>query len=517
MKPSIEEHFPSSLAPRDGQARALQAIEEAFSRGKKFFVYEGPTGAGKSAVAKTVLNWMGSGFITAPLNILVSQYANDSKLAPLAEVRGKNTYRCSAFTRPAYAPTCEQAEETAGSRHHSERCSDYIPARDKFWLSKQSVTNLHFLYYSPVMEGALWPRRVLVVDEAHKLERALIEMGRRTIWPHTVAEINAKIYDFPGQQDGDLLETSLVERWLRYFEDALTRALAGVESYEDQKRLESLRQGINLTLQSGDWIAWLTSNPKNERLLHIAPMSAVCAAHKLFRCADHVLFASATIGDAQLFMQSLGIKDEESGVFRASCDFPTENRPIYYQPKGTMSRKSGNAGFEPIFQACCEVLDSHPGERGIIHCPSHELRDTLYRRLRSRFTYRVLTHGSGADRNVGVHRLRVSRNGVLCSTAMAEGIDLADDAARFCIFPKVPWPYMGDPYVKARMEKDPGWFSNEAALLIVQGSGRVVRHAQDHGETYIFDKSFDHLLQKGDAFPQWWLEALSSGKKPKVM
>jgi len=513
MNPSILGCFPSGLTPRAGQVSALQAIEKAFNGGKKFFVYEGPTGAGKSAVAKTVLTWMGTGFITAPLNTLVSQYANDSSLAPLAEVRGKATYLCRAFTRPGYAPSCEQAEKTAGPWHHSERCSDYIPARDNFWFSRQSVTNLHFLYYSPVIEGALWPRRVLVIDEAHKLEKALIGMGRRMIWPRTVAEVNAKLYEFPGKQDGVLLEPTSVERWLRYFENALNTALPRAESYEDRKRLENLQQGINLTLQSDHWISWLTSSSSNERVLNIAPMTAVRAARKLFRCADHVLFASATIGDTQLFMQSFGIKDEESGFFRASCDFPIENRPIYYQPKGTMSRKSGNAGFEPIFQACCEVLDSHLEERGIIHCPSNELRDNLYWRLKSRFANRVLTHGSGPDRDAGVQRLRVSRSGVLCSTAMAEGIDLADDAARFCIFPKVPWPNMGDPYVKARMDKEPEWFTNETALVLVQGSGRVVRHAQDHGETYIFDKSFGQLLQKGAAFPEWWLEALKSVKK----
>jgi Rad3-related DNA helicase len=96
---------------------------------------------------------------------------------------------------------------------------------------------------------------------------------------------------------------------------------------------------------------------------------------------------------------------------------------------------------------------------------------------------------------------------------MAEGIDLADDAARFCIFPKVPWPDMGDPYVKARMKRHPDWLSNKTALDLVQGSGRVVRHNRDHGETYIFDSSFDRLVREAK-FPRWWLDALVIGKKP---
>src|SRR5690349_12267495 len=109
---TITSYFPASMTPREGQLLALRAIEQAFNAGKKFFVYEGPTGAGKSAVAKTVLNWCQTGFITAPLNTLVSQYANDPKLAPLPEVRGKNTYPCRAFARSGFAPSCEKAEGT---------------------------------------------------------------------------------------------------------------------------------------------------------------------------------------------------------------------------------------------------------------------------------------------------------------------------------------------------------------------------------------------------------------------
>src|SRR5262249_46851722 len=124
---AIMECFPNTLTPRQGQLDALREIARAFGSGKKFFVYEGPTGAGKSAVAKTVLNLLETGFITTPLNTLVYQYANDPKLAPLPEVRGKKTYTCRAFGRPSYAPNCEQAEQAAGSKHHASRCYDYIP------------------------------------------------------------------------------------------------------------------------------------------------------------------------------------------------------------------------------------------------------------------------------------------------------------------------------------------------------------------------------------------------------
>ena len=93
--------FPPAMHPRPGQVPALTQMDESFKSGKRFFVLEGPTGFGKSPVAKTFLNAYESGVITTPLNQLVGQYTGDEKLAPppLSEVCGKSNYQCSAFNR----------------------------------------------------------------------------------------------------------------------------------------------------------------------------------------------------------------------------------------------------------------------------------------------------------------------------------------------------------------------------------------------------------------------------------
>ena len=140
------------------------------------------------------------------------------------------TYQCRAFAKPHFHPTCEEASAAAGWKAHTERCSDYIVARSIFWQSPQSVTNLHYLYYAPVIEGACWPRRVLVVDEAQNLEESSISMGRRTISPKRVSEIKAKLYEFPGKRDKELLDTSQVANWLTYFSGALADAIKKLEN-----------------------------------------------------------------------------------------------------------------------------------------------------------------------------------------------------------------------------------------------------------------------------------------------
>jgi hypothetical protein len=154
--------FPSGVTPFAGQVEAVRRIEEAFKAGKSYFAFQGPTGSGKSVVAKAIMNEYGTGIVTSPINTLVTQYANDPKLSPLPAVRGKDTYKCSAYRRPNYEPTCQDAENDFGWEAHSKKCVDYIVARNLFRSSRQSVTNPHYLFFAPVNEGAFWPRKVLV-------------------------------------------------------------------------------------------------------------------------------------------------------------------------------------------------------------------------------------------------------------------------------------------------------------------------------------------------------------------
>jgi len=488
----VEKLFPPKFTPYPGQLEALESIQTAFKQGKHFFVLEGPTGFGKSAVAKAVLNLYGKGFITSPLNTLVSQYSRDENL-DLTEVRGQSGYVCTVFG----GVDCEKASDRF--KDHSERCMDYVPARDAFWTIPHSVTNVHFLYYAPPIDGAIYPREVLVIDEAHNLERTLVEIERRQITPKQVNAIGARPFEFVGE-DRKQLDPSAVKQWLRYFESAIARSVGGLSDKAEKRGYESLQEAINFTLNCGDWIAW-----KEKGNLVVTPMSARKAASRLFRCAKRVLFMSATMGNVPLFLENLGIDTKDAGVHKAKCTFAPANRRIIYRDLGAMSKTSGQPGLTRMLEECSRILRERPHERGIIHCNSNELQRTVWGHLRKEFGIRILNHRHGADRDAGVGRLRASRNGVLCAVAMTEGLDLPDDEARFCIFAKIPWLDFTDPYVAERKKRSSDWYENVTALAVVQGSGRVVRNKTDHAETFIFDSSFRRLVHR---FPDWWREAL---------
>jgi Rad3-related DNA helicase len=489
VKPKL---FPSSLAPREGQLEAIEKIQTAFDGGKHFFVLEGPTGFGKSAIAKATLNMCGKGFITSPVNSLVSQYSEDESLG-LAEVRGQSTYACRAFE----GVNCEKAGESF--EDHSTKCQDYVLARDAFWMAKHSVTNVHFLCYASPVQGGFYPRDVLVIDEAHNLENILITMGRRTITVEDINLIHGQPLDLP-EADKELLNLGRVTDWLRQFESHITYALRNIEDEDEKRNYENLRRAINFTLNCGDWITW-----KEKDNLVIAPMSAKRAARSLFRCAGRVLFMSATMGNVSLFLKNLGIDENDAAFHRADCRFPQSNRKVFYSNCGSMSKTQNQPGMSRMLQACSSVLRDRPDERGIIHCHSRTLQLGVSHHLMGEFGKRILTHGTGSDRDAGIQRLRQSRNGVLCAVGMTEGLDLPDEDARFCIFAKVPWPNLSDPYVAERRKRSQSWYENLAALSIIQGTGRVVRSTTDYADTFIFDSSFERLLPR---FPQWWKSAV---------
>jgi Rad3-related DNA helicase len=419
---------------------ALDKIQTAFGAGKRFFVLEGPTGFGKSAVAKAILSVYGKGFITSPINTLVKQYSQDPTLE-LTEVRGQSTYTCRVF----HNFNCEKAADVFPD--HSERCADYILARNAFWTAHHSVTNLHFLFHAPPIEGAVYPRDVLVIDEAHNLEDILISMGRRKITPKSVSAVGGPAFEFRGV-DKELLDQASVTKWLKYFENSIGSALGNMSEPKQKRDYESLRQSINFTLDCGDWIAW-----KDNGNLVIAPLSAVRAAERLFRCADRVLFMSATMGDIPLFLTNMGIREDQAAIYRADCGFLPENRKIIFRRLGSMSNQKGQRGLFPMLQECSRILRERPEQRGIVHCHSRHLQDTVFQHLQKEFGKRILTHGPGNDRDEGISRLRKSENGVLCAVAMTEGLDLRDDDARFCIFAKIPWPDLSDPYTRERKRR----------------------------------------------------------------
>ena len=116
---------------------------------------------------------------------------------------------------------------------------------------------------------------------------------------------------------------------------------------------------------------------------------------------------------------------------------------------------------------------------------------------------RILIHDS-LNREEVLKFHKTSKNPtVLLSPSMTEGIDLADDAGRFQIMCKVPFPYLGDKVILKRMEKDKDWYDYQTVKTVVQAFGRSVRHEDDYAISYILDRDWQYFFKRTyNMFPE---------------
>jgi ATP-dependent DNA helicase DinG len=117
-------------------------------------------------------------------------------------------------------------------------------------------------------------------------------------------------------------------------------------------------------------------------------------------------------------------------------------------------------------------------------------------------SYPVLSQ-SDAPKNELLRRFRELGNAVLIGSASFwEGVDVQGDALSLVVIDKLPFAPPDDPVLVARMkhlEESGGspfmdWQVPQAAILLKQGAGRLIRSETDRGVLAICD---DRIVSKG--------------------
>jgi Rad3-related DNA helicase len=153
-----------------------------------------------------------------------------------------------------------------------------------------------------------------------------------------------------------------------------------------------------------------------------------------------------------------------------------------------------------------EILKQHADVKGIIHCVSFKVAKYLFENLKND---RFLIHdSSNRDATLTNHVYNDSPT-VLLSPSMMEGVDLADEASRFQIMCKIPFPYLGDKLILRRKELDNEWYAYQTAKTIIQAMGRSVRNENDHAVSYILDADWAYFYQRNShLFPDDFRQSL---------
>ena len=546
----VEGCFPKESF-RPGQREALSQIDQHFLSGKRYVILEGPTGSGKSAIAKALAEKYGAYMLTSQ-KTLQEQYATD--FPDIAVVKGRSSYPCD-LEPGGWADTAVCVQK---KRKTMDPC---VLAKDGTYLNEKAAEtrNLGCAYARALGEGrrakitlfnyhafwahkrtGLWtPRELMILDEGHNLESLAMDMVQLTLKAtdvplenhDSIQSLMAKLNTKSGAYFGELK---------RKWGDAKTKMATALPGKEKSKalremvRLENLMRSIMLAFKrysesrvmgyegprfDEQWVMHSEALPGTmaPQSISLKPIFAGDFVPGLFLgMGARVLFMSATILDKEIYCQSIGINPDEAAFVTMPCMFPVENRLNHVIPCGNLSYKTYREGIRGVIGGIRQVLRKHQGQRGIIHSHSWKILKDIKAAIPDRrliFQEPKTRH----SREDCIDALIQSKDGVLVAPAMHEGLDLKGDLSRFQVIVKVPWPSFADPQIKARVRIDDEWYIWQTCLKLVQSSGRSIRATDDFAATYLLDSGFLKFMDRAkirrggyatSLLPTWFLQAL---------
>lgn len=425
-------------------------------------------------------------------------------------------------------------------------CSYYL-AREAFKEAELGITSYAYFLHG---QKNIPKRQILVIDEAHntegqlmtfvevRIDRAFVEQTLSLTWPTEVENIH--------EDTKEAVEARQVfKNWLfnvyspKITEEAvkaraMIKKLAENSSFTQEAARDLIRAAERVIEAASEvsrflndyqdtesnWVAQIEVKKREDRgtpgklkvvnryLVYKTVDIAPYAQKLIYSKANFVVCMSATILNARAYCAEVGIPIEKAECVSHTSPFPVENRMIYMRGCGSMGMKDKETTLPNMVEAIEAILLDHKGDKGIVHAHTYGNAEYLRENVEKKYGKRLLFHGAG-DRDVilAEHYARPDDT-VLVSPSMAEGVDLKDDYSRFQIIMKVPYPYLGDPLVKRKMELNEMWYPYQTIKIICQMLGRSVRNMDDRADTYILDSNFASFYRRYKGmFPSWFHEA----------
>ncbi len=502
---------------RAGQLEALQSARAAFARGKRFVVIEAPTGSGKSAIAVTLAREAESAYVLTAQKLLQEQYLRD--FPDLSLMKGRSNYPCLVAPTHAAAAPC-----TIGRRF--PECDDcpYFCAKDEAMAAKGTILNYAYYLAELNYSGGFGPRDLLVLDEAHNAEGALMGfievtlsdvMLRRVGITETIPQMGEDYQYFDFAEDILPFLASRSRELEHDLKKEKGNADVALVQMQHKRWLDNQRVRLELLLGSReeDYVEWTVERRGSSegQTVSFKPVKVASFAEPLlFGFGKRVLMLSATILDPPTYLRSLGVDPEDAEVISVKSNFPPENRPIYLRPTARLTRHYLEADLPKLVAEIAELFEAHPHDKGLIHAHSYRISSHIARNLPKRYHDRLVTHYSADGREAALEAHSLSPHPtVLLTPSMTEGIDLSGDLSRWQVICKIPYPYLGDPQIARRKSLDPAWYDWRTCLTVVQAYGRSVRSADDFAVTYVLDADFPAFVKRQrKRLPGWFLEAV---------
>lgn len=525
----IQYYWPFKYQPRQNQLKAFDWLEH---QDAKYIIIEAPVGSGKSNLAITYSQFLGQrtnkyrgdAFILTPQRILQKQYEMsfcDIQEVNLVSLYGKSNYECRGKNA-----SCEiggLVRPRCISCPHQE-------AKKQAQLAANTVLNYKLALTSFAFTDTFNKRKLMVLDECHTIEEHLVEFDALKI---TEARCKKYNLNFKLHKNLNAALLWLKETYLPKIQQVLTDLQNECESLYDKAGKDLSRTEVNklreldafadhvdethiMSLREHEYVQENFVLVWDKVFFQFKRLTGRYSFDKILKpYADKFLFMSSTILNKDGFCEDLGIDPKETAFLTLDSEFPTENRPVYFMPQMKMNvswnQSDNTSDRKKMITSIQTLLDMHKDDSGIIHTGNFAIAQWLVSELSGKIKQTIYHHNpdSDDDRNSVITAFISSpKPGVLISPSLTEGLDLKEDLGRFAIFAKVPYGFLGDQWIKRRMEMSSEWYTRRALISMIQGGGRIVRSETDKGSVYILDSSFSMLYKRTfHSIPKWWREA----------
>ena len=554
---NILSYFPyQSFRPQ--QEKILKELEDYISS-FNFFMLEAPTGFGKSAVAYALAKWIQGEYgslshICVADKFLQEQYL--SSFSDLVMVKGRGNFICP------YSPigdiTCDKAMCTVIERYDCphkprreriETITGSMPVFDEhgvlydwsytdeigathcpYWAQKDAgirnditVNNYHYFLYENNFAKSFARRELGVFDECHIIENVLMGFVEKNILLNTLNAIWRERH--PDERYRFKIPyLSDIDQWADWIYGVWDALLTLNVYYGELIKTDSVKQEDATKFRRyKDMIdrlktatELLSSDPDNWVYLReddrvtFKPVTIREFSPYLFSHVNKSLLMSATILDHEKLKRYLGIEEDVKFIRVDESTFPVENRPIYQDHRGKATAKTMEKYLPQMLDRIDNYYIPNKGEnKGVIHTHTHKIAEYILRNSEHSDIMVSNTGNVNARDKVFQDFFDTDAPCVMVSPSMNLGVDLFDERCRWQVIVKIPYPYLGDPQIRKRMEIDPDWYDYQTLMSLIQCYGRGCRSTTDWCETYVTDTMFAWLISKNkDSLPKWFSEAI---------
>lgn len=515
-------HFPLETI-RPNQRIALEKIKAAIDGGAKFIGLQAAVGLGKSAVAVSLCNYYGKGYIACPTQSLQEQYRADFK-NKLKVLKGKGAYQCTYgnptsnkkiiklirdgdnVPKPKLEDSCATGEcvgvksETRQKRIQeckggSGDCPYDIALAEA--LKEDIVCCNTASFFFNGMYDRLEKRRIIIIDESHGLEAYL----------RSQISVTFNVYRDVPLSDISPLKTPLQwVQWLKQDDQFLHTPNDSREAYLE--KLEKLEKNIEAY---GKLAIVEVIQGKHKTVITMIPSYVGNAFHQFFGAfGDIVVFMSGTILDKNAFFSGLGISPNDAVFINIDSDFPKENRPVVMPRHSNLdlSHKLWGVNSPIAIHEIRRIMQHHNAQKGLIHAASYKMAQELTSSLSE--TGRIVTHTP----ETFAQKLQMFYDSkeplVFISPSIREGIDAHGTRAKWQIIIRPPYPAITDPYVHAKLSQGHWvWYNWRTLIDVMQMCGRSTRSKDDSSVVYLLDTRFHAFFQKvNHILPQWFRDGI---------